>query len=150
MGPQYQSQVEFTNLGAAEIRGSDREELRIRSSRHGSKDYHCRVLGSHLGGRSVWRCHHELHRWQWKEDGCWAKTRRPAWPADASRLEQQTSWSSSAWEHDLSGLLAAKCQRCAEDVVALPGKFTGSLLKIQPAPGIGFPTVLADKHLICP
>jgi len=33
------------------------------------------------------------------------------------------------------------------DVVALPGKFTGSLLKIQPAPGIGFPTVLADKHV---
>ncbi|CAJ1407729.1 unnamed protein product [Effrenium voratum] len=32
------------------------------------------------------------------------------------------------------------------DVVALPGKFKGSRLSITDAPGVGFKTVLADKH----
>ncbi|CAK9102274.1 unnamed protein product [Durusdinium trenchii] len=32
------------------------------------------------------------------------------------------------------------------DVVAIPAKFEGDRLSITPAPGAGFPTVLADKH----
>jgi len=32
--------------------------------------------------------------------------------------------------------------------VAIPGKFSGSELKVVPAPGIGFPTVLSDKNVL--
>lgn len=32
--------------------------------------------------------------------------------------------------------------------VAIPGPFQGSLLKVVPAPGIGFPTILSDKNTL--
>ncbi|CAK0791688.1 unnamed protein product, partial [Prorocentrum cordatum] len=35
----------------------------------------------------------------------------------------------------------------AQTDVAIPGKFSGSELRVVPAPGIGFPTVLSDKNV---